>query len=407
MTRVRFILLAVLLILVSLTVLNGCRSAHTTSAILYIDEQNYDKAVQVIHEGFQFRDDEPDAYYYLGEAYSHLAEESVQADDFEEAQKNYGLAYEAYTRAMDLDPEHFAEDVEVSLKHNYANRMRQAKLDWDDDYYEQAEGHMRLAYAALPDSLSPIKSIARMKMQMSSMDNYADQKTELLNEALGLLDQVLKAKPEAYELRANKANVLAALDRNAEAGRIYEELLAEHGDDTALLMDIASLALNDGDYARAADFYVRVVDLREADTDASNDDQNKDMLVAAGTWYSMSTIGRYDDALVQLDRAANLELIPLENTILTRLRTYYNYGKFVKDQAETETDPDAKAKLITQANELFNRAVEIGIAMTNNYVANADGFFYLSLAQLELGDYTASEANFKTYEELSAGTAGP
>ena len=408
MTRVRFILMAVLLLLVALVALGGCRSAHTTSAILYIDEQNYDKAVQVIHDGFQFRDDEPDAYFYLGEAYSHLAEEAVQADDFDEAQKNLELAYEAYNRSREIDSEHFAEEVESSLKYNYTNRMRQAKVDWDDAYYEQAEGHMRLAFAALPDSLSPIKSIARMKMQMSMDPALADsahtpEREALLNEALDLLDQVLQKKPDAYELRANKANVLAALGRNAEAGRIYEELLAEHGDDTDLLIDISRLALEENDFARAADFYVQVVDLREADTDASNDDQNKDMLLSAGTWYSMKTIGRYEDALTVLDRAAELELFPLENTILTRLRAYYNYGKDEKDKSVAAVDPVVKAEKLEHANALFARAVDIGIAMTNNYVANADGFFYLSLAQLELGDFTASEANFKTYNELQSG----
>ncbi|MBU8871039.1 MAG: hypothetical protein KOO60_09285 [Gemmatimonadales bacterium] len=401
MTRVRFILLAVLLLLAALT---GCRSAHTTSAILYIDEQSYDKAVQVIHDGFQFRDDEPDAFYYLGEAYSHLAEEAVQADDFAEAMKNLELAYESYTRALEIDSVNWTEKVDVSLKHNYTGRMRQAKLDWDDGYFEQAEGHMRLAFAALPDSLSPVKSIARMKMQMAGNDEFQDKRDDLLHEALGLLDQVLDSKPDAYELQANKANVLAALGRGAEAGEIYEKLLIEHGDDTDLLLDIATLAINDGDYSRAADFFVDVIDLREADTDASNDDDNKDMLVSAGTWYSMSTIGRYEDALVVLDRAANLEIFPLVNTILTRLRTYYNYGKEVKNLAEAETDPVVKAEQTEQFKSLFTRAVEIGIAMTNNFVANADGFFYLSLAQLELGDFSASEANFKTYNELQGGT---
>ena len=91
MIKVRIILFAGLLILVGLSGMAGCRSAHTTSAILYIDEQNYDKAVQVIHEGFQYRDDEPDAFYYLGEAYSHLAEEAVENNEYDEPSFDLGF----------------------------------------------------------------------------------------------------------------------------------------------------------------------------------------------------------------------------------------------------------------------------------------------------------------------------
>ena len=404
MTKARIILLAGLLVLVGLSGLAGCRSAHTTSAILYIDEQDYDKAVKVIHEGFEYRDDEPDAYYYLGEAYSHLAEEAVENDDFLEASKNYKSAYEAYRRSESLDAENFTKKVEQSLLYNYNNRVRQAKLDWDEDYFEQAEGHMILAFTAYPDSMTPIKNIARMKMQMSQDDRYAENREELLNEALTLLNQVLEKYPEAFELQLNKANVLAALGRNDEAKQIFDTLLAEHGDDTGLLIDIANLAIDDGDMGRAADFYIMVVDLNEADTDANNDADNKAMLVAAGTWYSTKNIGRYDDAITVLDRAADLETIPTDNTMLMRLRTYYNYGKDIKTQAEAETDPGKKTQLTEESTVLFNRAVEIGIAMTNNFPATADGFFYLSLSQLELGDFPASDANYKTYQELSPGS---
>ncbi len=403
MTIARIILLAGLLVLVGLSGLAGCRSAHTTSAILYIDEQNYDKAVKVIQEGFEYRDDEPDAFYYLGEAYSHLAEEAVENDDFLEAKRNYILASEAYQRAKDLDPEEFTEKVEQSLIYNYNNRVRQAKLDWDEDYFEQAEGHMRLAFAALPDSMAPIKNIARLKMQMSQDERYSENREELLNEALVLLDQVLAQNPEAFELQLNKANVLAALERNEDAKQIFDTLLAEHGDDTGLLIDIANLAIDDEDYSRAADFYVKVVDLNEADTDATNDADNKAMLVAAGTWYSTSNIGRFEDAITVLDRAADLEDLPTDNTMLMRLRTYYNYGKEMKGRAGAETDPVKMAELTEESTALFNRAVEIGFAMTNNFPATADGFFYLSLSQLELGDYAASDANYKTYEELQGG----
>lgn len=399
MSKVRILLLAGLIILAGSTLI-GCRSAHTTSAILYIDEQNYDKAVQVIHEGFEYRDDEPDAFFYLAEAYSHLAEEAVEDDEYDEAFKNYELAYDAYSRSVELAPDEYTEEVTNALNYNYSNRIRQAALDQNEKYYEQAEGHLRLAYAALPDSLTPIKSIARMKMQMSQEPDYADQREDLLNEALVMLDQVLVENPEAYDLQLNKANVMAALGRNDEAGQIFDTLLAEHGDDSGLLVDIANLALEDGDYARAADFYVRIVDLHEADTDAQNDADNKAMLVSAGTWYSSPNVSRFSDSIDVLERAANLELVPTDNTMLMRVRTHYNYGKSLKEQAAAETDPVIKADLEAESKAMLDRAVEIGVAMTNNFVANADGFFYLSLAQMELGDFAASEANFKTYEEL-------
>ncbi|MFH2051278.1 MAG: tetratricopeptide repeat protein [bacterium] len=401
MMKVRIILLGGLLALAALA---GCRSAHTTSAILYIDEQKYDKAVQVIHEGFQFADNEPDAYYYLAEAYSHLAEEAVERDDYPEAKKNYELAYEAYQKTLDLDRAKWEEEVNDSLKYNYNNRYRQAGLDWADEYFEQAEGHLRLAYAALPDSLAPIRNIARMKMQMANMDAYQEQREELMGEALDLLDTVLKARPEAYELQANKANVLTALGRNEEAGAIYEKLLREHGDDTSLLLDIVQLAVNDGDYAKAADFYVKVVDLNLADTDAGNDEDNKEMLVRAGTWYAMANIGRYDDAIAVLDRAANLEMIPTQETMLQRLRTYYNYARHVRQQAADATDPVEKAELEAKGQALLDRSVELGVAMTNNFPQVAEGFLYLSMAQIDLGDFAAAELNNKTYEELSGGS---
>ncbi len=398
MTKTRFFLFAGLLAAAAVA---GCRSAHTTAAILYIDEQKYDKAINAIHEGFQYRDNEPDAYFYLGEAYSHKAEEAVDEDNYQEAKKNYELAYDAYEKALALDAKDWQEKVGESLKYNYGTRLRQAKLDWSDGYYEQAEGQLRLAYAALPDSLTPIKSIARMKMQMAQQDTFQSKRDTLLTEALDLLDQVLVAKPDAYELRLDKASVLDALGRNDEAGKLYRELLAEHGDDTELLLKMAELAREQGSYDQAADFYVKVVDLNEADTDASNDGDNKTMLVQAGIMYASPNVKRFDDALKVLDRAANMEMVPTENTMLLRLQTYYNYGMDVVNTAQNETDPAKQQELKDKATGLFKRAVEIGVAMTNNFPANADGFFYLSAAQFQLGDYDAATASNKTYEELS------
>ncbi len=401
MTQSRLILLAGLLAVIAVT---GCRSAHTTSAILYIDEQNYDKAVAVIHEGFQYGDNEPDAYFYLGEAYSHLAEESVEANDFPQAKKNYELAYDAYQRSIELAPDEWTKMVNTSLEYNYGTRLRQAALDWDENFFEQAEGHLRLAYAALPDSLTPIKSIARMKMQMADEDTTGVMATPLREEALELLDQALAANPDAYSLNLNKANVLDQLGRDEEAGILYDELLAEHSDDTDLLLDIASLAVDKGDYARAADFYVKIVDLNEADLDGGNDADNKLLLRSAGSWYAIESVGRFDDAIAALDRSAEMDESLDEKTMLARMTTYYAYGKKLKEDASLETDEVLQSDLKARSEEKLRRAIEIGTAMTNNFPANAQGFFNLSMAQMEIGDFTASEASYKTFEELDSGS---
>jgi tetratricopeptide (TPR) repeat protein len=403
LNNARFVLVAGLLLLIAMVGLSGCRSAHTTSAILYIDEQNYDKAVEVIHEGFQFQDDEPDAFYYLGEAYSHLAEEAVEDDDFFGAKKNYELAYDAYMRAVEIDEKNWRKEVRNSLNYNYQTRLRQASRDWDEGYYEQAEGHLRLAYSALPDSLTPVKNIARMKKQMAGETADPDSSRALLSEALELVDQALVKNPEAYLLQVDKANILNELDRNDEARELFATLLAEHPDDTDLMLDIANLASEEGDYSRAGDLYVRVVDIYQDDDDASNDDQNKEMLLIAGSWYSHSSVGRYEDALVVLDRVSEREATPSFRTMILRLKAYYNWGKRIKDAAALETDVAVKAEQEALANEKFARAVEVGNATVGLHPLESEGFLYLSMSQMETGDFTASETNFKTYQQLESG----
>jgi len=144
-----------------------------------------------------------------------------------------------------------------------------------------------------------------------------------------------------------------------------------------------------------------VVNLNEADTDGTNDDQNKAMLLLSGKWYSLTTVGRFEDAIVALDRAAELDVLLSAETMQDRLSTFYKYGMKLKNDASVETDEVLKGDLMARSAANMNRAVDVGIAMTNAFPAEADGFLYLSMAQVETGDFTASEANYKTFQELS------
>jgi len=402
MTKVRLILLVVVFGLLAMA---GCRSAHTTSAILYIEEQNYEKAVAVLQEGFAFQDDEPDAYYYLGEAYTNLAVVAVEENNYLEAKKNYELSYESYCRAKEIDPENFSEMANIAIRNNFTYRNNDGRRDFGEENYEEAEGYFRLAYAARPDTLGSIRNIARLKIQHSNsvVSEDPEHSHQLLGEALELLDQVLAANPDIYDLQADKASVLKHLGRATEADAIYSRLMIEHGDDPILLSAIAELASDEEDYERAADLYVQIADIYENDSNAETDQQIKALLFTAGSWLGSKRIGRFEDAIELLNRASNRELFPEEGTLLVRSRTHLNYGEHLENLAAAETDPVQKAEIEQQTQQILQLGVNIGVALIDQYPGCSEGFLILSQCQYKLGDYTAADINLKAYEELISG----
>ncbi len=226
MTKVRLIAMTLLAASLLLIGLAGCRSAHTTSAILYIDDQNYQKAIDVIDEGLQYTPNDPEAYYWQGEAYSRMAEKAIQNNEYLKAKHSYESAYLKYKTAEEMDPKDMTEQVNESLQINYENRKRDGDLMWRGENYEQAEGFYRLAFAALPDSATPIQNIANMKMAMASKAP-PDSAKVLMTDALDLLNQVLETRPDEYPLLQDKAYVLTYLGRLDEAESIYTDLLKD------------------------------------------------------------------------------------------------------------------------------------------------------------------------------------
>ncbi len=416
MTKVRSIGLAAVLLLVALA---GCRSAQTTSAILYIDQKQFDKAVKVLHEGLDYNPEEPDAFFYLGEAHSKLADDAITKNDYLDARKNYELAYKYYSRARELDAKKFGDNVKLALLHNYTLRSNDAKNEYGGKFYEMAEGYFRLAYAALPDSISPIKNIARMKVQQATeirddpklVDNpqlkaAADsQQTKLLTEALDLLDQVLKQRPDAYVLQMNKATVLGRLGRNQEAQAIYAQLLEQHPEDTDLVTNMANLAVDDRNFARAAELYAKLAGLLESDNDPSNDDQIKGLQVQAATWLAQKDVKRYPEAIDLFKKAQDRELVREQPTLFGLLQALYSYGTELKSQAEA--DSTKRAELTPKATAAFKEGVEVGTGLVEQYPDSRFGYYYLGLCQLETGDSSAAEASLKKFQDLEGASGTP
>ena len=375
--------------LAALLLLAGCRSAHVTSSIIYIQQQMYDKAIDVLHEGLEYSPDEAEAFFYLGEAHSKKAEEMIRENEYLQAKENYSMAYDYYQKSLEMMPE-LEERVQESLDYNYVLQSNNAKREYRAGFHEAAEGYFRLAFAALPDSVAPIKNLARMKISMA-MEN--DNDPTYLNEALELLDQVLDVNPGAYELLSDKANVLSRLDRKDEASGIYDQLLADHPEDTGLMIDIANLSQEQGDIERAGDLLVRVMTIYETDDDIENDTEIHGIALQVAGYYGRSDVGRYQEALDLYTKALRLEDVTEETTLRDKLVTHFNYGSHLASLYAAEQDPTLKAEYEQQATAQFQAGVNVGEALVAEFFECQDGIYYLAQCYLMLDD----QANFDKY----------
>lgn len=383
--------------LLALVLFAGCRSAHVTSAIIYIDQQMFDHAIEVLHEGLEYSPDEAEAYFYLGEAHSKKAEEMIRENDYLDAKSNYSMAYDYYMKSLDMMPELY-DKVQESLNYSYVMQSNNAKQEYQAGFYEAAEGYFRLAFAALPDSVAPIKNLARMKIQLA-MENDNDE--GILNEALDLLDQVLAVNPDAYELLSDKANVLSRLARKEEAAAIYDDLLANHPDDAPLMIDIANLSQEQGNLERAGELLVRVMDIYEHDDDTTNDENVYFLSLQAATLFGDSRVGRYQEAIDLYDKALRLEDIPTESTLLNKLMLHYNYGQYLVSKYNDETDPVQKAEYERMATEQFQAGVAVGNALISQYFDSTNGYYYLAECYRLLGDEANFNLNMEQWRKLS------
>jgi tetratricopeptide (TPR) repeat protein len=403
MIRTRSLCLAALLLL---GVLAGCRSAQTTSAILYMEEQKYDKAVKALHEALEYNPKEADAFYYLGEAHTKLAEVAITENKFADARKNYEMAYGYYKQAAQLDPAQFKDNVGLAILHNYTLRNNDAKTEYNLKYYEPAEGFFRLAYAAEPDSIAPIKNIAFMKIKQAGENN---NDPVILGQAVELLDQVIKVRPDAFELLADKATVLGKLGRTQEAAQLYDKLMTDHPKDASLVAALANIAVQDKKFERAAELVTKLIELYQTDSDPDNDAEIKNLTFSVAGWLSQDEIHRYPESIEWYNKALALELVPERETLVGLLLTHYKYGNILKDEAAAATDPARKAELQAQTKAQFTEAVSVGTKAVDQFFDCANCYLVLSRCQFELGDATAGEANIKKYEELqnqAGGSAG-
>jgi tetratricopeptide (TPR) repeat protein len=262
-------------------VIAGCYSTQVSSGILYQRQDNHVKAAKMFREALWYREDDAAGHFYLAESLCILAKGHVVDGQIDSAMAKLTEAHGHFLRAAELDPEEFdvtpdGEDIkESNIQSNYAYYFNQAVKYNQADAIQDAITHFELAYAIDPRGAAGFdaKNLS-IKLRMNLADKLSDEGGARQQEMEKLLAELEKAKPATSEQKADwtntKANALNALGRTEEAGAIYEQLLAEHPDDLALLNRVAQIRIGAGDRSGGAELYQRILNLAENDPNVTN-----------------------------------------------------------------------------------------------------------------------------------------
>lgn len=333
--------IALVLGLLGLATLAGCKSAWVSSGILYTEQGNYDKAVVMYETGLWYNPEDADAHYYLGYILSNeITEDHIAEAEWDSAIIKMERAHHHFLEAARIKPDQYgynpdAEEeiderpVDNAISAAYAQAFNSGVRANQQGDSEEAAHYFQLAYAADPRGEAGFNAqmnYVQLRLNEAVEGDSVDQAR--VEEMLALMDDITPPDPAAKaDLVKTRAQALKWVDRDAEATQLYEELLAEFPRDVSLLQRVANARLDEGNVAGAAELYARIVNIVEEEVDFTAEDRYASTISAMRI---MQDAERFEDAL-EMGRKAESYAASIDERIAVqrrRARIFYEIERY-------------------------------------------------------------------------------
>ena len=299
---------ALLTLLLSFVLFTGCQDTYTTSAKVYMQQNNYDKAIEQCLLAVDQIPNNAEAYFVLGQAYGQKS--------------MYREMNEAFNKSLAISPVHEA-DVKYNKDKFYADLFNAGVASIKDDKLDDAARKFEIATEILPKKLDGYKNLAftYTKMGKDSMAIETYQKAIVVDSTdmeLRTFMGILYYKAKKFEpcistmsvvmVKANPkskqyadalyytAYSLDLLGKADEALGVYLKALEQSPNDVDLLFNLGRLHYMKSSYEKAMEYFNRVLQ-------SNPDDFEGNMNV--GNCYLQ--LKKYQDALTYLEKAVQIK----------------------------------------------------------------------------------------------------
>jgi len=358
---VQFIIFAIL----ATIILVSCQSKEVTSAKVYIQQDNWEKAKEQLLTAVDVYPNDLEAHYLLGEAYAN--------------EREWVKMNESFDKSLKIGPK-FEPQIKNTLEKNWVTAFNTGVSKINANDMEAAIGKFKDCLLINPERVEGYKNLA---VSLTRTDNYA--------EAKNVYQQYLAIDPKDLEIIQQLAQVHFELKEYTEVVELEKKILEIEPENVDAIVNLALAYDFLGDADMAIETYEKAL---------SKNPNEKDLLFNLGRLYYVRN--DYDKAIENFDRVIEQDPEDFDSNL--------NVGNALLTIADNERkrllEKENDGQTVT-ANErenmknLYCRAVpylEKAVSIKDD---NPNVWNNLGVAAINCGEKEKGEAAFKKAEELN------
>jgi len=262
---------------VSVALLLGCQSKEVTSAKVYIQQDDWPKAIEQLEKAVKLYPEDAEAYYLLGEGYAWKGEWDKMNEVFK---KSLAIASKFEPQINNTRERHWVNSFNAGVSKINGGDIQGAIKSFKTCVLinpSKPEAYKNLAYTFLQaDSMAAakqvyldlLKNVGEDVEAMSSLSRLYIQDKEY-EKALELEKKILAKDPENKDAIANLALIYDFMGETDKAFAAYEEALAKNPNDKDLLFNLGRLYFIKRDYDKAIEQFKIVIGNDPEDVDSN------------------------------------------------------------------------------------------------------------------------------------------
>ncbi|MDZ7372866.1 MAG: tetratricopeptide repeat protein [candidate division KSB1 bacterium] len=255
----------------------GCQTKEVTSAKVYIQQDDWDKAIEQLQMAVKMYPNDPEAHYLLGEGYA------VKGD--------YDGMNREFEASLAISPK-FEPQIRASREKYWIRAFNSGVNKFNARAYDEAardfltatridpsrpEAYVNGATAFLVlDSLPRAVEVAEEGLQHSPNDpkllTLAGDiylRTERYDQAISVLEKAVAVEPNNANAIANLARAYHSAGKGEQALETYRRALQSDPENTDLIFNMALLHFSAKRYDQAAECFAKVIEKNPDDYEAN------------------------------------------------------------------------------------------------------------------------------------------